>query len=162
MKFILTRPVRSTHTIATLLLILTLACSWLYVHWNEPATYYNLKYDPEFPYFMNSLAVFKGKPYGYMDHPGTPVELLGTFILTLTYPLTRISSVSFVMYHITNPGLFLSIARALIALMSMAGVYLLVKYSITLKSRTDEFISIAIAALFFAVHAPFTFTTLTY
>ena len=106
MRFELTHLASKTHTIATLLIILTLACSWLYVHWNEPATYYNLKYDPEFPYFMNSLSVFNGKPYWYMDHPGTPVELLGTLILTLTYPLTRGSSDNFVMYHISNPGLF--------------------------------------------------------
>jgi hypothetical protein len=134
----------------------------MYVHWTEPASYYSVKYDPEFPYFMNSLSVFKGIPYWYMDHPGTPIELLGTILLILTYPLIKITSNNFLIYHISNPELFLTIARAFIALMSMVCVYLLAQFSIKLRSRIDYFFSIAIAALFYAILAPLTFTTLTY
>ena len=40
-------------------------------------------YDPEYAYFMDSLVVFKGIPYTYADHPGTPVSMLGTFFYLL-------------------------------------------------------------------------------
>src|SRR5512143_2465571 len=43
-------------------------------------------YDPEFAYLMNSLEVFKGEPYAYVDHPGTPLEVIGSVIYASTYP----------------------------------------------------------------------------
>jgi hypothetical protein len=162
MKLASAHSMSRAHKLAILILILALVGFWIHVHWNEPASYYSVKYDPEFPYFMNSLSVFKGIPYWYMDHPGTPVELLGTILLFLTYPLTKLTSNNFLMYHISNPDLFLTIARAFIALMSVVCVYLLARFSIKLRSRSDIFFSIAIAAMFYAILSPLTFTTLTY
>jgi hypothetical protein len=162
MKLISARSASRAHRLATLFIILTLASFWIYIHWNEPASYYSLKYDPEYPYFINSLSVFKGRPYSYMDHPGTPVELLGTIFLFLMYPLIKITSNNFLTYHISNPEHFLTIARAFIALMSMMCVHLLARFSIKLRSRTEEFFSVAIAAMFFVILSPLTFTTLTY
>jgi hypothetical protein len=162
MKLVCARFTHRAHTFATFILILTLATYWIHVHWNEPAAYYSVKYDPEFQYFMNSLAVFKGVPYSYMDHPGTPVELLGTGLLLLTFPFTGGSLKSFFSYHISNPELFLIMARAILALMSMTCVYLLAKFSIKIRSRTDEFFSVAIAISFYTVLSPLTFITLTF
>jgi hypothetical protein len=162
MKQVMARPLRRVHTIATLIIVLTLALYWIHIHWGEPASYYSLKYDPEYPYFMNSLSVFKGRSYSYMDHPGTPVELLGTGLLILTYPFIRGSSDSFAMYHISNPETFLTMGRAFIALMSFLCVYLLARYSTKLKTWIDGFFSLAIAATFFVVLSPLTFKTLTY
>jgi hypothetical protein len=161
-KQVMTHPLRRAHKFATFMIVLSLALYWIYIHWNEPASYYSLKYDPEYPYFMNSLLVFKGRSYSYMDHPGTPIELLGTGLLFLTYPFTRGGSDSFVMYHVSNPSIFLTIGRATIALLSILCVCLLTRHSIKLKTRIDGFFSLAVAATFFAVLSPLTFNTLTY
>jgi len=132
------------------------------VNWNEPASFNTVKYDPEFPYFMNSLAVFKGKPYIYIEHPGIPVELLGTGLLALTYPFIQGTSDTFVMYHLSRPELFLTLVRAFLSLFGLICVFLLSRHSVRIKHWTDAFFSIAVAATFFAVLSPLTFDSLTY
>ena len=117
------------HKVATITIMLVLAGLWLYVNWKEPASFYTIKYDPEFPYFMNSLAVFKGKPYTYIEHPGIPVELLGTGLLALTYPFIQGTSDTFVMYHLSRPELFLTLMRAFLSLFGLICVFLLSRKS---------------------------------
>ena len=150
------------HKVATITLVLVLAGSWLYVNWNEPASFYTVKYDPEFPYFMNSLAVFKGKPYTYIEHPGIPLELLGTGLLALTYPFIQGTSDTFVMYHLSRPELFLTLVRAFLSLFGLICVFLLSRHSVRIKHWTDAFFSIAVAATFFVLLSPLTFDSLTY
>jgi len=56
---------------------------WLY--WTlHPSYWFNA--DPAAVYMIDSLSVFIGKSYVYVDHPGTPMQVMGTLMLALTYP----------------------------------------------------------------------------
>lgn len=77
-------------------------------------------YDPEYAYFLNSLAPFKGVGYAYMDHPGIPLEIVGTIALAATYPFVGSDRASFVDYHLHHPGLFLGMMHALLLIASIA------------------------------------------
>ena len=141
-------------------LALTLGWFWIYVHCIEPAPFYMKDYDPEMPYMLSSLSVFKGYPYIYTDHPGTPVEMLGTALLGLTYPIIKkVASDSFVMYHIMHPEVFLALGRGFLTVASIMCVVLLARYAIPIKHWTDAVYSIAVAASFYAVH-PLAFNSL--
>jgi hypothetical protein len=148
------------HRVAMFALVLTLAGFWIYVHWIEPRPFYDkANYDYEIPYVLDSLSVFKGHPYVFYGHPGTPLEVIGTAVLALTYPLTGGTLESFIMYHIRNPELFLTIVRGLLTLASMGCVILLARYALPLEDKTDVLFSIAVAACFYAFH-PLAFPSL--
>jgi hypothetical protein len=150
------------HSVAMILLILTLVGFWIYINLGDPAGFYTVRYDPEYAYFLNSLSIIKGKPYVYIEHPGTPLELVGSGILFLTYPFVEASGTSFMMYHLTHPEIFLGLTRGLLTILSIATLYLIARYAILIRNWMDAFFSIAIAASFYAIHAPFTFDTLVY
>src|SRR5690349_1957924 len=80
------RSFHVTKTIGVLGIIVLLAGFWLYgsILLNGAQPHYR-DYDPEMAYFLNSLAPFKGAPYFYTDHPGTPVEMIGTMLLGIAY-----------------------------------------------------------------------------
>ena len=63
---------------------------------------------------MNSLAIFKNGRYGYIDHPGTPVQVVGTILLGGMYPFTKDVPGGFVSYYLREPGRFLDVAHALL------------------------------------------------
>ena len=75
-------------TVGVLGIIFLLAGFWLHasasIPLKGPQPSYR-DYDPQMAYFLNSLAPFKGAPYFYTDHPGTPVEMIGTMLLGTTY-----------------------------------------------------------------------------
>jgi hypothetical protein len=99
-------------------------------------------------YMMDSLGVFKGKLYDFYQHPGTPVELIGSFLLLLTYPfLAR----SFVSHHLQNPEIFMALARGVLTLGHIVGCMILARYTIRIKHWTDALFSIAIPASFYAI-----------
>ena len=41
--------------------------------------------DPTYPYLFNSLNLLNKIPPSHIDHPGTPVQLLGALILKITH-----------------------------------------------------------------------------
>src|SRR5215211_3217894 len=97
-------------TIGILGIIFLLAGFWLYasIIIKGPQPYYR-DYDPEMAYFMNSLAPFKGAPYFYTDHPGTPVEILGTMLLGAAYAFCN-NRANFISDYLENPASFLNVA----------------------------------------------------
>src|SRR5262249_53037558 len=97
------------------------------------------------------LGVFKGQGYAYVDHPGTPVEMLGTALLALTYPITKTSTDSFILYHLKHPELFLIIARGFLTVACIVCSILIVRYSLPLRDWIDVLASVALPALFFCV-----------
>jgi hypothetical protein len=108
--------------------------------------------DPQIAYMLSSLSPFKGEAYTFIDHPGTPVEIIGTVILALTYPFMRVGDRSFVMAHLQNPLLFLTVVRSLLVLMSIFTLFLITTYVLRKRHWTDELGALAVAVLFFAVY----------
>lgn len=104
-----------------LLFALPLLSYWVYAIWINPShNYYTV--DTEFPYFLNSLAVFKGGSYTYSDHPGTPLEEIGTAILAVQYVFRGQSTADFISSELQNPGNFLNAAHGFLILATLAGV----------------------------------------
>src|SRR5689334_10029346 len=101
-------------TIGVLGILVLLGGFWLYVSivFKGPQAYYR-DYDPQMAYFLNSLAPFKGAPYVYADHPGTPVEIIGTLLLGISYVFFT-DHASFINTYLEHPELFLNLAHGLI------------------------------------------------
>jgi len=122
------------------------------------APYYR-DYDPEMAYFMNSLAIFKGMPYFYTDHPGTPIEVLGTILLGITYPFFT-TPANFIQYHLQNPELFLNLAHILVTFLSIGCAIFFFFTVLETTPRSGFLIAISLALMFYGLHA-YAFTTLT-
>lgn len=141
---------------------LALVGYYVVVEWAVPLPFYSMKYDPEMPYFANSLAFFKGAPYAYIDHPGTPVEVLGSLLLAPTRLWTRSIGVLFIPYHLQNPRVFLALGHAVLTLGSLITLLLLAGWSVRDRSVKGVLASCAVAMSFFAVHPPHSFRALTW
>jgi len=131
--------------------LIAIAAWWLYTQVIAPLPFY-VNADPEIPYLMSSLSVFKGEPYTFIDHPGTPVEIIGSAILGTTYPFQESGDASFTLTHILHPETFLLIARTFLVLMSMGTMVLLARYTVPGSHWTDGLAAVAVAVLFFAIH----------
>ena len=149
------------HQWASLALAAILIGYYVLSEWLAPLPFYSMKYDPEMPYFINSLALFKGVPYAFIDHPGTPVEVLGTVMLALTRPWTRSMGALFIPYHLENPQVFLAIAHGSLTVASVACLLLLARRAIEDRSRRGIVAASAVAVAFYAVHPEAAFRTLT-
>jgi hypothetical protein len=159
LKALLKSQVRTT---LILLMALSLIVFWIYVNFSSPATFYSIKYDPEYAYFLNSLLVYKSQPYAYVDHPGTPIEILGSGLLALTYFTAQHPTLTFVQYHIRNPQVFLGIARGFLTISSIFCLVLLARYAVKKRQTLDVLVSLGVAGSFFAVHPPFAFASTVY
>lgn len=143
-------------------LAMALVGYYFLVEWAIPLPFYSMKYDPEMPYFANSLAFFKGVPYAYVDHPGTPVEVLGTLLLTPTRTWTRSIGATFISYHLGNPELFLALSHGLLALAGLMTVFFLAGRSIPDRSGKGVLAACGVAVSYFAAHPPHTLRALTW
>ncbi len=123
-----------------------------------PSYWFNT--DPAAWYFLDSLAPFKGKPYLYVDHPGTPVHLIGTFLLAPTYPLFG-SSQKLVAYFIAEPETFFVLAHGFLLVMHLLTVWLLYRTSLHGLGGESRFTALALSLMYFAVH-PQGFSSLVY
>ena len=147
-------------TIGVLGIIFLLAGFWLYgsILLKGLQPHYR-DYDPEMAYFMNSLAPFKGAPFFYTDHPGTPVEMIGTMLLGITYVFFP-KHTNFIDYHLENPEYFLNLAHGLITLLSvLCAIYFFLTVLGTLQ-KPNVYLALSLALLFYGLH-PYTFKTLT-
>lgn len=138
---------------------LPLVAFFVYATWLNPISPYYASYDPEFPYLMNSLEIFKGKPYAYVDHPGTPLEVIGSAIYAATYPVLRRSPDDFIHYHLENPALFLTLAHAFLLLASIACIWCIVSGALANGRRGEILEASALALMYYAVH-PLSFASL--
>jgi hypothetical protein len=143
------RPEYWVQSLGLILLSSGLAYIWVLVHYIHPAPFHLFK-DPELAYMMDSLSLFKGKLYEFYQHPGTPVEILGSFLLILTYPFL---SQNFVSHHLQYPEIFMLLARGLLTIGHIVGCVLLARYAIRINHWTDGLFSIAIPASFYALSA---------
>jgi hypothetical protein len=124
---------------------------WLYSQVIQPQPIY-ITADPEVAYFLSSLSVYKGSSYTFIDHPGTPVEIIGTLILGLTYPFVGDFGHTFIQSHIAHPEIFLLIVRSILALASICTMILLTRHAVAGNHWTDDLAAVAVAILFFVIH----------
>lgn len=116
--------------------------------------------DPSAWYFLDSLAPFNGKPYTYLDHPGTPVHLIGTFLLGLTTPFFE-SREDFIRYYIAEPETFFVMANFFLLVMNLLTIYVFYK-TVVGSIRQDKLLAAgAISLMYFAIH-PHGFQSLIY
>ncbi|MBS4016242.1 MAG: hypothetical protein KGZ86_07425 [Candidatus Latescibacteria bacterium] len=127
---------------------------WLF----HPAYWFHT--DPSAWYFLDSLAPFKGKPYAYVDHPGTPVHLIGTFLLGLTTPFFE-SREAFIHYHIAEPETFFVLANLFLMAMNLATVLVFYKTVLGAIKQDGLLAAGAISLMYFAIH-PHGFNSLVY
>jgi hypothetical protein len=144
------------------IVILAVIGYYAVTEWAVPLPFYDLRFDPEMPYFANSLALFKGVPYSYIDHPGTPVEVLGSVLLAMTKLYTRAREIPFFDFHIAHPHVFLAGAHGLLALASVATVFLMTIWSVRAQGRRHLVGGLAVAVSFYAVYPSLAFHTLKY
>lgn len=142
--------------IAMILFGLMVISIWIYFQFHLAANIPFIFQDPEYHYLGSSLSVFKGSPYIYIDHPGTPIELLGSFFFLITYFFIP---QQFFEFHLSNPQVFLTLARGFLTLLTIVCFCLIVRKTERGNHWTDGIVSIGIAGLFFALH-PDSFKTL--
>jgi len=121
-------------------------------------------YDPQMVYFFDSLAPFRGHLYAFVDHPGTPVEVIGTLLLALTALFLLRAPHELVAYHIAHPQVFLVLAWAFLTAGSVATVILIVR---TFSRDVEEepaatLLPLALAVVHFALFQRFTFLSLVF
>ena len=149
-------------TIGVLGIIFLLAGFWLYasapITLKGPGPTYR-DYDPEMAYFMNSLAPFKGAPFFYTDHPGTPVEMIGTMLLGIPYAFFT-DHASFIDYHLENPEYFLNLAHGFITLLSVLCAICFFLTVLGTSQKPNVYLALSLALLFYGLH-PNAFKTLT-
>jgi hypothetical protein len=118
-------------------------------------------WDPELVYLMNSLLVFQGRSYTFIDHPGTPLEMIGSALLALTWPFVGGGNESFAARHVRDPALALTLAHVLLAASCMAVMVLLARRAVSIERWDDVIPSLAVAAAYFAFH-PHAITSLAF
>ncbi len=138
---------RYGHWLVALALISYWVCSELLL----PTPFY-AHYDPEIAYLLSALEPFKGHTYAYIDHPGTPVEMLGTLLLLPAYLAARWQSQPFIPFVLAQPGVFLGVARAFLTLMSALCAALLFRRADGGRAGADLAAALAVALVYFAVH----------
>jgi len=136
-------------TIGVLGIVVLLAGSSLYASslLNGPQPSYR-DYDPEMAYFLNSLAPFKGAPYFYTDHPGTPVEMIGTTLLGIAYVFFP-DPANFIRTYLEHPETFLNLAHGVITLLSvLCAIYFFLTALRTLQ-KPNVYLALSLALLFY-------------
>src|SRR5215216_5024552 len=147
-------------TIGVLGILFLLAGFWLYSSTilKGPQPSYR-HYDPEMAYFMNSLAPFKGAAYFYTDHPGTPVEILGTMLVGTTSVFFT-NHANFIGTYLENPEHFLNLAHGFITLLSVLCAIYFFRTVLGTLQKPNVNLALSLALLFYGLHTS-SFRTLT-
>lgn len=130
---------------------------WLYWTLN-PSYWFNA--DPAVVYFVDSLSILAGHSYKFVDHPGTPVHLIGSFLLALTYPFFE-SQEAFINFHLARPGGFFLMVHLFLLLANLLCLFVFYRIAATTLEHNHLLGSIAIALLYFLLH-PYSFPSLTF
>jgi hypothetical protein len=116
-------------------------------------------YDPTLQYLFASLGALKGVGYTYVDHPGTPVEVLGSLILVLMQYVSGLDVEDFVVSIVREPEQFLRIADILLCLANLFIVAMMIRWLIPGSSVQQAAFAVACGTAYFALH-PMSFATL--
>lgn len=151
------------HVIGAYLPALALLAYWVYAEFLQPVPFsHSSRYDPETPYLFNSLGLIVGQPYAYYHHPGTPLEVVGTFLLVLVRIVIGRTTTPFPVRILENPELFFRASHALLAIASVIGVVWIVTQLDRKRSTLGLLAATAIALTFFAAYPGEGLRTLTY
>jgi len=129
-----------------------------WVYWMLNTSYW-FNADPAAVYFLDSLSIFAGKSYVYVDHPGTPVQIIGSFLLALTYPFFS-NSEAFISFHLARPGGFFLMTNVFLLSANILCAFVLYRTTFATLGYDRILGGIAIALSFFALH-PYSFPSLT-
>jgi hypothetical protein len=140
------------------LLVITPALGY-WIHWYFYKTYW-IYADPAAWYFLDSLSIFAGGSYKFVDHPGTPVQIIGSLLLALTLPFFE-SRHAFIEYHIANPELFFNMTNLVLLFFNSLTSILLYRLTRESIKAYSTFAAIAVVLSYYAVNA-WSFIMLTY
>jgi len=136
--------------------------SLILIHWLfwffHPGYWFST--DPAAWYFLDSLAPFAGKPYTYVDHPGTPVHLIGSFLLGLTLPFFG-NRERLITYFIAEPETFFIMANFFLLAMNLMTVTLFFRTATKTLQKDKILTGLMLSLMYFAIH-PQAFSSLTY
>src|SRR5688500_13827813 len=124
-----------------ILIAIPIIIYWLYWTFN---TSYWFNADPAAVYFLDSLSIFAGKSYMYVDHPGTPVQLIGSVLLALTYPLLG-SSEAFISFHLARPGAFFLMINMFLLVVNILCAFVLYRTPLTTLKQDQMLGGIALS-----------------
>ena len=130
---------------------------WMYWTLN-PSYWFNA--DPAAVYFVDSLSIFAGQSYKFVDHPGTPVHLIGSFLLALTYPFFE-SPEAFINFHLARPGGFFLMVHLFLLIANLFCVFVFYKVAVRTLEQNRILGGMAVALLYFVLH-PYSFPSLTF
>jgi hypothetical protein len=102
---------------------------------------------------VSSLALLRGSGYHYIDHPGTPVEVLGTVLLAATYPFVMATNQDFITFHLSHPEVFMALAQTLLLVCTLLTCALLAMRALPSVVHWSQALSaVAVVGVFFAIH----------
>jgi len=141
------------------IIFVSLPILFYWVYWTVHSSYW-FNADPAAFYFIDSLSVFMGKSYVYVDHPGTPMQLIGSFMLALAYPFFD-NQDTFIQFFIARPGAFFLMANVFLLVANLFCA--IVFYKTVSSSLTQNHVlgGIATSLFFFALH-PHGYPSLTF
>jgi hypothetical protein len=124
---------------------------WIHFHAASPGTAFRMvNADPEAAYFVSSLAVFDGQGYMLVQHPGTPLLVLGSALIALVHPFVASSAQELTARLVARPELFFVPAHALLVLANIAAVIALGWKAAPVRRWADALVAAAVPASFFA------------
>jgi len=145
------------HKYGYVLVIVPIIIYWLY--WTLNPSYWFTS-DPAAWYFLDSLSIFAGKSYVYVDHPGTPMQLIGSFLLALTYPFFS-SREAFINFYISrSEAFFLEVHLFLLVIYIFSAVFFY-NTAITTLGNDKTLGALALTLMYFVLH-PYSFQSLTF
>ncbi|MEW6400704.1 MAG: hypothetical protein AB1649_02830 [Chloroflexota bacterium] len=139
-----------------LLVIAPILLYWLYWTFNPSYWFHG---DPEAIFLLDSLAVFNGQSYVYVDHPGTPVHVLGTSMLAVTFPFFG-SKQAFIDFYIYRPEAFFLMTHAFLLAANIFTAIVLYRVVRSNLNHDRMLGAASLAVLFFTLH-PYGFQSLT-
>src|SRR5687768_15384918 len=107
--------------------------------------------DPEIAYFVSSLAVFEGQPYLLVQHPGTPLLVLGTAIFGILFLFVGGPAPAFVARLVLQPVLFFLPAHLLLVTANIACAIAWGVKALPVRRPVDALLAAAVPASFFAL-----------
>ncbi len=125
---------------------------WLiFIHVVQPLPSFGYP-DPQMAYFVDALNPFQGETYGFIDHPGTPISIVSTGILGITYPFIGGTANHFITVHLQNPEIFLTITHAVMMAIAIISLLQISRASLRIDHWTDGAAAAALSGFFFVPH----------
>lgn len=140
------------HEAAILALLLG---GYVFVAWHVGTQIGPFRGDPDYSYLLSGLALMQGRTPGFVDHPGTPLELFAGLTAFARWLVTPHQGMSFTDHVLTHAEAYLAfIALLLTGLSAAAMAYFVV--SLRAATRT---LSTALLALLMVLGSDVMFST---